>query len=41
MWKIQKQDELNSDERITSPAMLRKHWKDLTATVAWPIFNMA
>ncbi len=34
MWKIHKQDEFNSTQRITSDAMLPKLWKDLTVTEA-------
>jgi hypothetical protein len=42
MWKILKHDELlNIDERITSATLLLKHWKDLTATVAWPVVYVA
>ena len=37
MWKIHKKDEINSDRRITSDAMLPKVWKDLTVTEAWKV----
>ena len=37
MWKIQKQDEWNRNQRITSDAMLPKLWKDLTVTEAWKV----
>ncbi len=37
MWKIHKQDEFNSTQRITSDAMLPKLWKDLTVTEAWKV----
>ncbi len=33
MWKIHKQDEFNSTQRITSDAM-SPAWKDLTVTEA-------
>ncbi len=34
MWKIHKQDEFNSTQRITSDAMSPKLWKDLIVTEA-------
>ncbi len=37
MWKIHKQDEFSSIQRITSDAMSPKLWKDLTVTEAWKV----
>ena len=38
MWKIQKQDELNCNQRITSDAMLPKLWKDLKSMEGMRLF---